>query len=226
MDTNLRLDWCSYQAAKYAVENWHYSKRMPVNKTVRIGVWENSKFIGSIVFSCGSAGASSIGLRLGLSNTEIAELSRVALKNHISPVTKIIKIALQLLKKTNVKLRLIVSYADPEQGHLGVVYQAGNWFYVGRSSPDVAYIDKKGRRWHSRSVSETGTKIHCGVRVKCPKPSEMVAIKVEPKYKYLYPLDNEIRKQIEPLRKPYPKKNNCGRGEINSSPQPNEEMAV
>lgn len=22
----LRLDWCSYQAAKYAVEYWHYSQ--------------------------------------------------------------------------------------------------------------------------------------------------------------------------------------------------------
>ena len=34
----------------------------------------------------------------------------------------------------------------------------------------------------------------------------MTAVKVEPKYKYFMPLDDEMRKQIEPLRKPYPKR--------------------
>ena len=29
---DLKLDWCSYQAAKWAVEHWHYSKTMPVAK--------------------------------------------------------------------------------------------------------------------------------------------------------------------------------------------------
>ena len=42
----LKLDWCSYEAAKYACEHWHYSKCMPVGKTVKIGVWENKKYIG------------------------------------------------------------------------------------------------------------------------------------------------------------------------------------
>ena len=30
------------------------------------------------------------------------------------------------------------------------------------------------------------------------------------KYKYLYPLDRAMRRQIEPLRKPYPKREPCG----------------
>jgi len=202
---NLHLDWCSYQDAKYACEHWHYSKSMPVNKTVRIGVWENKQFIGAIIFSCGSAGVGTSGKRFGIENIQVAELARVALKQHKTPVTKIVKIALSLIKKINPNLRLIISYADPLYGHVGAIYQGGNWLYVGRSSPDTAYIDSNGKRWHSRSVSETGYKIHCGIKTRCPKPSGMKAIKVEPKYKYLYPLDDEMRKQIEPLRKPYPK---------------------
>ena len=39
------------------------------------------------------------------------------------------------------------------------------------------------------------------------------------KYKYLFPLDDAMRKQIEPLRKPYPKR---GRGETDSASQSNE----
>ena len=43
---------------------------------------------------------------------------------------------------------------------------------------------------------------------------------LEPKHKYLFPLDDAMRKQIEPLRKPYPKRE---RGEIDNAPQSNAE---
>ena len=33
----LRLDWCSHDAAKYAVEHYHYSRSMPAGKTVKVG---------------------------------------------------------------------------------------------------------------------------------------------------------------------------------------------
>ena len=42
---DLKVDWCSYEAAKYAVMHWHYSKTMPAGKTVKLGVWENGRFI-------------------------------------------------------------------------------------------------------------------------------------------------------------------------------------
>jgi len=206
---SLRLDWCSYTAAKYAVEHWHYSKTMPVNKTVRLGVWEDDKFIGAVIFSCGSAGVGGIGKSLGMANTQIVELSRVALQGHQSPVTRIVKVALRLLAERNPGLVLVVSYADPEHGHVGAIYQAGNWIYTGRSAKDKAYIDASGRRWHSRSVSESGYKVHCGIRTRCPKPSTMREVDVEPKYRYMMPLTPAARQRIEPLRKPYPKRSEC-----------------
>jgi hypothetical protein len=51
---DLKLDWCSYDAAWYAVKHWHYSRSLPSSKTARIGAWENSKFIGAIVFAWGA----------------------------------------------------------------------------------------------------------------------------------------------------------------------------
>ena len=202
----LKIDWATYEAAKYAVMHWHYSRTMPVNKTVKLGVWEDGNFIGAIIFSCGSAGVGSIGKSFGVKSTAVAELARVALNSHKTSVTRIVSISLAFLKKAQTGLRLIVSYADPEKGHIGSIYQGGNWIYTGRSSPDTAYIDKSGKRWHSRSVSKSGVKVRCGIRTHCPRQSTMVAVKVEPKYKYLMPLDDEMRKQIEPLRKPYPKR--------------------
>ena len=48
---NLRLDWCSHQAAKFAVEKWHYSRALQVGKAAHVGVWEDDKFIGVVVFT-------------------------------------------------------------------------------------------------------------------------------------------------------------------------------
>lgn len=54
MSVDLRVDWCSYQAAKYAVEHWHYSKAMPTPPAHYIGVWENAAFVGCVIFGRGS----------------------------------------------------------------------------------------------------------------------------------------------------------------------------
>ena len=29
---NLKIDWATHEAAKYACTNWHYSKSVPINK--------------------------------------------------------------------------------------------------------------------------------------------------------------------------------------------------
>lgn len=50
----LKLDWCSHEAAKYAVEHWHYSKCMPKSKLAKVGVWEDDRFIGVVMFGVGA----------------------------------------------------------------------------------------------------------------------------------------------------------------------------
>lgn len=107
---NLKLDWCSYEAAKYAVENWHYSKSCPVGKTAKIGVWENDEFIGCVLFSYGSN--QHLGKVHGLTMFQCVELVRIALKEHLSAVSRIIAISIKMLKKAFPKLELLVSYAD------------------------------------------------------------------------------------------------------------------
>lgn len=201
----LCLDWCSHEAAKYAVLHWHYSKRMPVGKLVKIGVWEGGNFIGAIIFSCGSGGVGSIGKSFGFRNEFVCELQRVALREHRTPVSRIVSIGIRMLKRYCPKLRLIVSYADPARGHIGAIYQAGNWIYVGKSSATPVWIDKTGKKIHDRSMAgESGFTTHFGHTVKSMKKSECIKIEMPSKYKYFYPLDDGMRQFIEPLRKPYP----------------------
>ena len=73
----LKIDWATHEAAKYACENWHYSKSIPVPPLVKIGVWENSKFIGVLIFSRGAS--SNLLKPYGLDQTEGCELTRVSL---------------------------------------------------------------------------------------------------------------------------------------------------
>ena len=74
---SLKLDWCSHKAAKFACENWHYSKCIPKSKLVKIGVWEDNKFIGVIIYGVGAT--SDLVKKYGLDKTEGCELERIAL---------------------------------------------------------------------------------------------------------------------------------------------------
>lgn len=201
--TNLKIDWATHEAAKYACENWHYSETMPVSPIVKVGVWENSKYIGVILFSRGAS--PSILKPYGLTQYEGCELTRVALNKHDTPVSRILSIAFKFLKKNSEKLRLIVSFADQSKGHHGGIYQATNWIYCGLSSPSFEYW-KDEKRWHPRQLSEKGYRVQFGQKRKVLKPSECKKIKVPGKHRYLLPLDEEMRKRILPLAKPYPKR--------------------
>ena len=199
---NLHLDWCSHEAAKYACEKWHYSKCLPSGKTVKIGVWEEKKFIGVIIFSSGAN--CMIGKPYNLKMTEICELTRVALTSHKNQVSKIVAISIKILRKFCPKLRLIVSYADPEQNHVGAIYQAMNWVFVGRTSSGTQIV-VQGQKRHRRSVSAIFGSSSLDFIKKNIDPKAR-KIKDEGKLKYLMPLDNEMHLQIQKLAKPYPKK--------------------
>lgn len=201
---SLRLDWCTYDAAKYACKHWHYSGTVPAGKLVKVGVWESGKFVGAILFARGASDA--IGKPYDLQQTEVCELVRVALRKHQAPVSRILAVALRMLAKSQPGLRLVVSYADPAENHHGGIYQATNWLYVGDTKPDFAVIDSHGKRWHSRMVSTSGYKTSFGVRKRTIKPSEGTRVVLPGKHKYLYPLDESMRQQIAPLAKPYPKR--------------------
>lgn len=201
----LVLDWCSYKQAKYSVLKWHYSKKMPIGKLVKIGVWENNNFIGCVLYGDGLLGSTNY--FLGINKINIAELVRVALGKHKNTVTKIISISLKLLKLKCPNIELIVSFADNGQKHLGIIYQAGNWIYTGSNKTGSLYRHKKsGKIYHDRSINRKGIRKIMGKYVKTPKLEDCEFIERTIKHRYLYPLTKEMREQILKLKKEYPKK--------------------
>ena len=75
---DLELKPINYALAKYAVMNWHYSKAMPTGKLVKIGVYENKKFIGCILYGRGLIPLKGFHKQFNLKLNEICELVRVA----------------------------------------------------------------------------------------------------------------------------------------------------
>ena len=201
---DLKIDWATHEAAKYACIHWHYSKSIPKSKLVKIGAWEDGNFIGVVIFSYGAT--PQIGSPYKLKQIEICELTRVALREHITPVSKILSICLKMLKKKEKGLRLIVSFADGEQNHLGIIYQATNWIYAGKTKPGRVGFFAKGKKIHTRTIGSMpgGVQSLSWVKQHLDKnATEWIGVE---KHRYLMPLDDEMRKQIEPLRKPYPKR--------------------
>lgn len=199
MNVDLKLDWATHAAAKYACENWHYSKSIPKSKLVKIGSWENGVFVGVIIFSYGAT--EKLVNPYGLKMHEGCELTRIAFRDHIHPISRNLSIALKMLKKSNPGLKLVVSFADTNENHHGGIYQATNWTYSGKSADCFFFKDKKGKIWHPRNVSE-----NLNLNGKMVRPSDCQKIFKQGKHRYLMALDKETKNKIQSLTKPYPKR--------------------
>lgn len=202
----LRLDWCSHAAAKYAVEHWHYSRKLPFGKLAKVGVWEDGAFVGAVIFSYGAN--NNMGRPYGVQQTEVCELTRVALTAHRTPVSRVVTLALRFLRALSPGLRLIVSYADPAHGHHGGIYQAMGWVYSGTSTPQRE-LRVAGEFMHKRIASlRWGTA--SPERIRSMTGLDVVYGPVEWKHTYLLPLDDAMRAKIAPLAKSYPKRPRAG----------------
>lgn len=204
----LRLDWATHQASEYACKTWHYSRSTPVGKQVKVGVWEDGRFIGVVLYAWGAN--KSLGSPYGLAMTECCELVRVALSKHKTPVSRILSVSFRFLKKSSPGLRLIVSFADPTAGHHGGIYQASNWIYTGTCLPTFEYR-LNGLRLNKRAY--TGV-VFGGKRSELPCGA--VKVQVPGKHRYLMPLDDDMRSRVLPLSHPYPKRLPEGGTEVHS----------
>lgn len=226
----LFLGFVTAEVARMACAKWYYRPEMPLGKLVRIGVWELGVFKGVVIFGMGAS--ADLGTPYGLTGFECCEMVRAALDHdHKTSMSRIIAIALKMLKKQSPGLRAVVSFSDPAAGHVGTIYQAMGWIYTGTTASDKQYIDPAGRVWHSRLASKTGWKKGLGGSlIKCAKTSECRAIKLEGKHRYVWPFDTAIALVIRKREKPYPKKTAdeakpvvapdipVGRGEFKSHP--------
>lgn len=204
---------CEAKAASFATHKWHYSGTVPVGKQVKFGVWEHGIFVGVVCFGMGAS--PTLHRQFNIGRREVAELTRVALSKHSTPVSRIVRISLQLLRAENPGLRIIVSFADPKQGHIGGIYQAGGWTYLGETNPKINYL-LNGKYYHSRSLSGRnfgGRAPSKGLLGKAKKVHE------PGKHRYAIALNKTDKKMLATMHLPYPKRTKPSSEAAGSQPE-------
>ncbi|QDP55069.1 MAG: putative adenine modification enzyme [Prokaryotic dsDNA virus sp.] len=127
---------------------------------------------------------------------QVIELARMALNGKQESTSKALSLSLKLLKKKAPLVKLVVSYADKGQKHLGTIYQATNWVYENQSESSTTEYFIRNKWMHSRSANQI-------IRNYNLDRSKIKKRKASGKIKYLYPLDKNTRKNISKLSKPY-----------------------
>jgi hypothetical protein len=189
----MRLEKASYKAIKYACMNFHYAKAVPVN-TFGYSVFnDKNEWCGVALFGTGAS--PQIGKQYNLNQGQVIEFVRMALNGKQSKTSEVLGKSIKLIKRDLPLIKLIVSYADQEQGHNGIIYQATNWYYLGevKSHP---IIEGKHNKSMWGSIGAARKFLGREPNVYLPKP----------KHKYLYPIDKSLIHFCKSLSKPYPKK--------------------
>lgn len=182
--------------------HFHYSKKVP---QIRLGYSvfnDNDEWCGVVLFSNGAN--PSIAKEFGLVQGQVVELVRMALNGKQPFTSQVLAMALKQIKKDAPALKMIVSYADRNQEHIGTIYQATNWYYIGEYANEVG-IKMNGKIIHRRSISKKYGK--SGIEwIKENIDPEAEVIKGKTKIKYVFPINKNMVKQLKGISKPYPKK--------------------
>ena len=130
---------------------------------------------------------------------EVLELVRVALngKQGHGNTSKALSMSLRYLHQINPLVKMIVSYADHRQEHLGIIYQATNWLYLGISKTSDTQYFYKGKWTHERTINAQKNKEELKRTIEKRKNSN--------KFKYFYCFDKKLRKKYKKIELPYPK---------------------
>lgn len=190
------------KAYRYACMNFHYAKAVPAVSHA-YNIYEDDVWCGCIIFSGGATPR--IGVGFGLVQGEILELVRVALNGKQKTTSECLAAALKQLHKDAPAVKMVVSFADADQNHLGIIYQATNWIYLGltMAGERSAFI-VHGRKMHPKTAHSKGwVQSIDWIRKNIDPNAEEFHTKG--KQKYIMCFDKKLRKQWSAKALPYPK---------------------
>jgi hypothetical protein len=195
------------------IKKYHYLHNQPSGSALMLGVYQDNKINGLIIF--GNPVSSHI--RKAVRSTtgkQVLELTRLWLSDNLpkNSESKVISIALRILKRLKPSIKWIVSYADPKAGHSGIIYQATNWVYIGLTGKTEYYIID-GQRKHTKTLND---RVRSRKNLKQIFGNRISTERTIGKHCYLYFLDKEYQKYLVKPIKPYPKNISRGSGVTSS----------
>ena len=164
------------------LEIHHYAKNRPVSM-YSLGVYQSCTLIGVISYGKSVSPTVFPSISDNLRQHEYMELLRLCILD-VTPKnfeSWFISKSIKMLKKAYPQVKILVSYADPFQGHTGSIYQATNWIYTGTGSTATYFINKSdGKFTHPQTMKKKRKKFGDSYLDSFDK------IKMPAKHKYIF----------------------------------------
>lgn len=144
---------CPLEDARRICKENHYLHRVP-SIVAHYGLYKDELLMGVITFGippspqlmkiCGEE-----------YKKDVLELNRLFCYDE-SPKNSesfLISQGLKKLREDKPDIKIIVSFADTRQGHLGYIYQATNWYFTGYSVPGGGSLMIDGKEYHPKNLN-------------------------------------------------------------------------
>lgn len=185
----------------------HYAKRWP-SISYAYGLFVGGEICGVVTYGTPSSSP----LRKGVAGEKFAgnvlELNRLCLKyNRKNEASYLVSKSLKMLPKD----KIIVSFADSSQGHVGYVYQACNFTYHGLSAKRTDWKIKGKEHLHGQTVADEFRGCKNRAEKMREKYGDDFYLAPRPrKYRYIYihgtrAFKREVSKSIKYKKEEYPK---------------------
>ena len=142
---------CERSEVKDFIEKWHYSKSINgLMSDYCFKLMDGNRMIGAMIY--GRFAMANVWKKYGDSPEEVIELRRLCCIDDTPKNTEsyFIGNTLRWLKK-NTTIKTVISYADPEYGHEGIIYQATNFKDIGKTSAGKV-IMHNGKKYHDKAI--------------------------------------------------------------------------
>ena len=147
----MTVELCDRDNVVRFIEENHYSGSI---NGIKVDYCFGLRADGQTVSACvyGEMAMANQWKRFGESCADVIELRRLCCIDNTPKNTEsyFIGATLRWLKK-NTKAKVVVSYADQEYGHVGTIYKASNFDYLGKTD-GAKVIYWNGRKYHDKTI--------------------------------------------------------------------------
>jgi|DEB0MinimDraft_6_1074348.scaffolds.fasta_scaffold50234_2 hypothetical protein len=202
--TTMQTRRINYQTAKAIIEPNHYLGKLG-STVVAFGCFIDNEIAGALTFGT-IPGPNAKGICGEEHKHKVWELTRLYIHDWVgrNAESRFMGEVFKQLKPIAMQKGgiILISYADTAANHVGVIYQATNWFYTGVSIAEKV-VTETGELLHSRVASDSRRGM---------SSAGLERIKTKPKHRYIKFIGNKT--QIKDFKQtmnweilPYPKDN-------------------
>lgn len=189
------------------IATFHYSRTMPDSTRFCFGLFLQSRIVGVCTFGMGCGKNQYTSVIPDIENGTYIELTRLWVEDTIGRNAESFFIS-RCIKMLPREIKLVLSFSDEKQGHVGTIYQATNFVYLGKNGGGKMLIGPDGVEKHPRLL---------GIyRMRHPEyrgfsnRQLMDLLGYEyvqggAKHKYAMGRDKRTRKLLASMAQPYPK---------------------